>query len=186
MKNENTLSSFAAAFAKEAHGSQKRNDGSDYFIHPWRVAALVEHYKGDSHEIECLKAAAFLHDVLEDTSVTYYQLVEHFGHLIASIVLELTSNPEMKRGMGDKGEYLSYKCKHMTHWALVIKLCDRLDNMSDMSGCDEKWRRRYTLESMKILKYLAENRELTSTHKHIIQDLWEVIKKSAESLGIGE
>lgn len=179
-----TLSGFAESFAANAHMTQTRKDGSPYIVHPTRVAALVSQYKYGSHELESLLAAAFLHDTLEDTSTTYYQLVENFGHLVASIVLELTTNPEMKSGVGDKGKYLAYKCKHMTHWALVIKLCDRIDNMSDLSVCAPEWIIKYTRETETIINYLMKNRELTNTHKAILRDLVGITTNVAKKFKI--
>lgn len=177
-----TIADFAYDFAKAAHEGQFRMDGRPYFSHPARVAVLVNHYKGPSSEVTTLAAAAYCHDLLEDTSVSYYDLVNAFGYPTASLVLELTTNPEMKSGVGSKKEYLAYKLKHMTHWALVIKLCDRLDNLSDLSGADDKWRKKYLDETIYILQYLEANRELTSTHKNIIADLWRICNVVHEQL----
>lgn len=167
----NKISDFANRFATVAHGTQTRYDGTEYISHPRRVASLVRKYKSHSHELESLVAAAYLHDVLEDTDIKYYDIVENFGCLIASIVLELTSNPEMKDGVGNKALYLSYKCRHMTDWALVIKLCDRLDNITDTRGCTDEWRERYWGETIYIIKYLTEHRNLTATQLSIIKDI---------------
>jgi len=173
-----TIIDFAAEFATAAHSNQKRKDGRDYIVHPTNTAKLVKFYKEGHSETNSLVAPAYLHDVLEDTSVTYYQLVDTFGYLIAGLVMELTSNPEMKAELGDKSKYLSYTLKHMTSWALVIKLCDRLDNISDLKGCDEKWILRYFKETAYILNYCARERELTKTHKQICRDiiarLWQI------------
>lgn len=179
-----TIADFAWSFGEKAHRGQKRKDGSDYFDHPCRVADLVRFYKGDSHEVEALTAAAYLHDTLEDTDINYYDLVKAFGYQIASLVMELTSSPEMKEGIGDKARYLSFKMKHMTHWALVIKLCDRLDNLSDTVGCTPKWIARYVLETAHILGYLVNNRELTPTHRLIMDDLWQLVAQRAGEVGV--
>lgn len=172
-KEKLTQADFAWSVAEKAHRGQMRKDGSPYFDHPCRVADLVRHYKGDSHEVEALCAAAYLHDTLEDTDLTYYDLVKSFGYQVASLVLELTTNPEMKEGIGNKASYMSYKLKHMTHWALVIKLCDRLDNLRDTKACSDKWIQKYLFETAHILGYLVHNRELTPTHRRIMDDLWE-------------
>ena len=170
-----TIADFARQYGSEAHKGQFRQDGvTPYFSHPGRVAHLVRQYKESSH-IEELVAAAYLHDTLEDTNVTYYDLVGAFGYCIASVVMEVTSNPDMKKGVGDKEHYLAYKLKHMTHWALIIKLCDRLDNIKDMKGCSNEWKKKYIKETLFILNYLKENKELTSTHKKIMEDIFNYI-----------
>lgn len=171
-----------ADFAQRAHDGQSRKDGSPYFSHPNRVANLVRQYKGESHEIESLVAAAYCHDLLEDTEITYYDLVQAFGYCVASLVMELTTNPEMKNGVGSKEKYLAYKLNHMTHWALVIKLCDRLDNITDMNGCSKEWKDRYIGETDFIIKYIKQNRILTPTQCDIIIDLEDKIFKYQTSL----
>lgn len=182
--NIQTVADFARQFAQNAHNGQIRKDGRPYFTHPERVAELVRKYKGDSYEIESLAAAAYCHDLLEDTCVTYYDLVNAFGYCVASLVMELTTNPEMKSGVGSKAAYLAYKIKHMTHWALVIKFCDRLDNISDMEGGTEKWKRKYIEETVYILEYVAEHRELTNTQRAIMKDLWQVVYKAKAEMGM--
>ena len=61
--------------------------------------------------------------------------------------------------------------KNMSSWALVIKLCDRLDNVSDLMNSDEKFRNRYARETIDILNYLLSNRELSDTHINIIKSI---------------
>lgn len=170
-----TVADFAKVYAEQAHKGQLRRDGRPYFTHPERVAALVRKYKGDSHEADQLVAAAYCHDLLEDTPVTYYDLVNAFGYCVASLVMELTTNPEMKKGVGDKGKYLAYKLKHMTHWALVIKLCDRLDNISDTNGCTQEWIDKYVAETKYIIEYIQTNRTLTRTQNILVKLLNEAI-----------
>lgn len=180
MNQQPTIANFAYDFAQQAHNGQLRKDGRPYFTHPERVANLVRQYKGNSHEIENLIAAAYCHDLLEDTIITYYDLVNAFGYCVASLVMELTTNPEMKKGIGSKKIYLGYKLKHQTHWALVIKLCDRLDNISDMEGTENSWRVKYIEETRYIIDFIRENRELTPTHKAIIADIEQVLQKLEE------
>lgn len=171
MTTKLTIADFAAEYAEKAHGNQLRKDGRLYFTHPQRVAQLVRAYKGNSHEIESLVAAAYCHDLLEDTSIRYYDLIAAFGYCVASLVLEVTTNKSMKNAVGSKKEYLACKLEQLSSWALVIKLCDRLDNISDMNGCTEEWQRKYIEETIYILDYIEAHRELTATHIHIINDI---------------
>jgi (p)ppGpp synthase/HD superfamily hydrolase len=163
------ISERAKKYATEKHKGQPRKNGDEYISHPIGVAELVIKYK-KSHNIDVLTAAAYLHDVLEQTDATYYELVDLFGYDVASIVMELTTNEEMKDAIG-KERYLAYKLKHMTSWALVIKLCDRLHNISDLDLQDESFRNRYIGETLYILNYIIDNRELSDTHKAIIRDI---------------
>lgn len=159
----------AKAFATIAHKGQHRIGGEDYIVHPIRVAEYVKKYK-ESSELDMLVAAAYLHDTIEDTNVTYYDIVKEFGPGIASIVLELTTDEDIKKELGKK-KYLQLKLKNMSSWALVIKLCDRLDNVKDLNKCSQEFKEKYIDETIDILNYLEQNRNLSNTHKKIIDEI---------------
>ena len=76
----------AYAFAAEAHKGQKRSSGEDYIIHPCAVVEILADFGFDSSTV----IAAFLHDVLEDTSVTADELKELFGEEIVALVEGVT------------------------------------------------------------------------------------------------
>ena len=167
---------FAKLFATEKHEGQMRKCGKPYITHPEAVAELIGKYK-KSVNIKRLQAAAWLHDVLEDTDTTYYDLVESFGYDIASLVMEVTNNDDMKEELG-KQSYLAYKIKHLTSYGLLIKLCDRLHNCTELEYGDDDFKKRYIEETHFVLDYIENNRELTPAHEEIIID----IKKILESL----
>ncbi len=85
----------ALKIARDAHAGQRDKAGEDYIFHPITVALLC----GSAEE----KAAALLHDVLEDCSdkVTYGQLCEKVGGEVAGAVKLLTND-------GTRGSYLEY------------------------------------------------------------------------------
>lgn len=56
----------AKAIAERAHAGQVDKAGAEYIAHPRRVAEIARSYGSSDEAI----AAAWLHDVLEDTSVT--------------------------------------------------------------------------------------------------------------------
>jgi guanosine-3',5'-bis(diphosphate) 3'-pyrophosphohydrolase len=88
----------ALDYATQAHAGQTRSGGEPYIGHPVRVANTIQKYK-QSHNIDALIAAAYLHDTIEDTDTTHEALQDLFGGLVASLVLELTSDLEqIKKG----------------------------------------------------------------------------------------
>ena len=180
IKKENTNDKIEKAleFAKEAHLNQIRADGTPYINHPIKVAENVKKYI-KSKEIDNLIICALLHDTLEDTNTTYYDIANNFGYLVASIVLELTNDNEIKNLLG-KTRYLQIKMKNMTNWALNIKLCDRLDNVKDLIVAEEPFRRKYINETLEILEYLINNRELEKEQLVIISNIYETIAKYIE------
>ena len=69
-------------FAKNEHEDQFRNSGEPYFVHPVAVATiLAELYMDDATII-----AGLMHDVLEDTDVTFEQMAQEFDEEIAKLV----------------------------------------------------------------------------------------------------
>lgn len=164
----------ALGFANKKHEGQTRNDKTPYIMHPIRVAKYVSKYK-ESKELPMLISCAYLHDTLEDTNTTFYDLCDNFGPEVAHIVKELTTEENMKNKLG-KQEYLSYKMVDMTSWALVVKLCDRLDNVTDLANTGEKFRLKYMNETLGILDFLVKNRKnLSKTHLNIMNEILDIL-----------
>ena len=101
----------------------------EYVNHPAAVAmevihALAQHPEFDGNlAVQC----ALLHDTLEDTAVTYTQLCEHFGQLVADGVAALSKNPELpkEQQMTDSLERIRLQPKEV--W--LVKLADRISNL---------------------------------------------------------
>lgn len=166
----------AKEFAEKAHKGQYRKGGQPYIIHPKAVAEIVHNVK-ISKEIAALVAAAYLHDTVEDTDVTFDDIKEQFGELVMSLVYELTSDEE-KLAISGKEEYLIDKVLNISSWALVIKLADRLHNMKDfkkiMKGDDEgrkRWVRKYAQQTKNIIEELEWYRKLSSTQKELVSKI---------------
>jgi (p)ppGpp synthase/HD superfamily hydrolase len=157
-------------FIKEQHKGQFRKFTlAPYWIHPIRTAVLVMKYK-QSHKIDELVIAALLHDTVEDTGLSLDSIKEKYGELVHNLVKELTSDKELSKGEL-KLKYLQEKMTKMSTWGLVIKLCDRLDNVSDFLFSSKTFIEKYKLETKEILSYLGYNRKLTDTHISIILDI---------------
>jgi len=158
----------ALQFATQAHAGQTRAGGDPYITHPMRVAATIKQYKR-SHNLDALISAALLHDTVEDTGTTHETLHDLFGGLVASLVKELTSDPDRVKKMG-KANYLANKMATMSSWGLVIKLADRLDNVKDITTArTPEWRAKYKSETEHILSYIEKNRVLSGTHQKLIK-----------------
>ncbi len=173
-----TILQQAESFAEKKHKGQKRLNGEEDINHPRRVARIVAHYK-KSHKLNELIAAAFLHDTLEDTDTGINELRELFGETITLLVLELTTDEKSKELLG-KTKYLSTKLadsKKVSNWALVIKLADRLDNLTDLVSADEQFKRKYILETKEIISHIETKRSLTKTHKKLIESIKEILRK---------
>ncbi len=164
----------AKKFAREWHKGQKRKfDGKPYFTHPARVAKrLMEHTKDPE-----MVAAAFLHDVIEDTPASRYLIGSLFGERVARLVSELTSDKEKIEEMGSKAEYLAWKMERMSLDALLIKLADRLDNVSDFESAEWSFIRKYRVETNYVLSIVGQRQDLTYSHQKLIQDIYRAMSE---------
>jgi (p)ppGpp synthase/HD superfamily hydrolase len=159
----------AIKFADEFHSGQKRRDGISYITHPLQTAIYVSSYCANSKDIAILQAAAVLHDVIEDTAASYFDVEREFGPQVASIVQELTNDEEEIKRIG-KLEYHKKKLIHMSKYAFTIKLCDRMANIVD-SPTDK-----YKRDTQSLLIFLQHNRDLSETQARIIEDILALVK----------
>lgn len=128
----------AAAFAKTAHGAQRRKyTDAPYVYHPLRVGGRALLLPEASEE---LAAAGFLHDVIEDTfsdvQTGYHEIRETFGDYVAGIVLELTQPPKSVGNRNFRKNLYHDRLKVASREARLLKLLDRLDNLSEMGADD--------------------------------------------------
>lgn len=79
----------AIQYALDAHAGMKRKGKErPYILHPLEVLCIVSTMTGD----EDVLAAAVLHDTVEDTGVTLFDIREHFGERTASLVASESEN----------------------------------------------------------------------------------------------
>jgi (p)ppGpp synthase/HD superfamily hydrolase len=170
----------ALEFAIKHHkGQYRKGSNMPYIWHPMCVAKNVEFFK-KSKNLELLLVCALLHDTYEDCEdVTLELIAKEFGYKVAAIVEELSSDPEQIKLMG-KTEYLKQKMLHMSSYALVIKLSDRLDNVKDLEDNKPEFREKYSKETLEIISYLNWKRKLTITHKKLIEAIETILIKLKE------
>lgn len=146
----------AYVFAMKAHGSQTRASGDPYFSHPIEVAGILTGMKLDAASI----ATALLHDVIEDTDVTYDEISELFGEEIAKLVNGVTklSLIEMQ-GDNKQAENFGKLILAMSEdiRVLLVKLADRVHNMRTLHHISKPEKRyRIASETLDIYVPLAE------------------------------
>jgi (p)ppGpp synthase/HD superfamily hydrolase len=163
----------AQEFATQKHLGQKRKfNGSDYITHPASVAELVSHFGGNTEMI----AAAWLHDVVEDTNTSIDEIKKEFGSKIANFVNELTNPTEVEKN-GNKSKYIADKMPQMSDESLTIKLCDRLNNVSDFKNADKKWANKYANKTRFIINSLKDSgRSLNINQQKIVSEIEKLIK----------
>ena len=159
----------AIEFAKQKHKNQKRKfQDEPYFNHPIRVVKILQNYSNE----EDLIIAAYLHDTIEDTKTKFEEILELFGEKVAGLVLELTSDKKEAKKVG-KAVYLANKVNEMSDEAFLIKLCDRLDNVSGFEHEPKDFVKRYRAETEYILKNIRK--DLSAANKELIAKIREKI-----------
>jgi (p)ppGpp synthase/HD superfamily hydrolase len=146
----------AKVFATQAHASidQKRKyTGEPYIVHPESVAGIVAEVTDDAAMI----AAAWLHDVVEDTPVTIETIQAEFGEDVAGLVADLTdvSQPED----GNRKVRKAIDREHTANAsarAKTVKLADLIDNTSSITAHDEHFAKVYMSEKRLLLNVLRD------------------------------
>jgi GTP diphosphokinase / guanosine-3',5'-bis(diphosphate) 3'-diphosphatase len=146
----------AFEMSQKLHEGQFRDEGTPYFIHPYRVALyMIKVMKIDS---EKTIATALLHDVLEDNNcITYKELEEHFGVDIASCVNILTKPAiTAKRTKPMRDIIYHDRILQAPKNVKLVKIADRLDNIRYLHLVpDEVKRRKYASETREFYIPLA-------------------------------
>jgi (p)ppGpp synthase/HD superfamily hydrolase len=119
-------------FAAQAHqGQQVPGTDLPYIFHIGAVAmeivsALARGRCVDDPDlaVQC----ALLHDVIEDTSVTYELLVEHFGVAVADGVQALSKDPHLPSKAEQMADSL-HRIRQQPREVWMVKLADRIVNL---------------------------------------------------------
>ena len=105
----------AQALAVDAHHGQVDKAGLPYIEHPTRVVGHLEKPAAEEATV------AWLHDVVEDTSVTLKDIENDFGSRVAEAVDAITCRPNES-----KPDY--YARVKLNPIALTVKAADLADN----------------------------------------------------------
>lgn len=131
----------AAEFAAKAHaGAFRKGSGIPYIYHP-REVALITALMTDDEEVI---AAAYLHDVLEDTSVTEEDIREAFGGRVLELVKVETENKALCWS-----DRKAATVQHLAEAPMEVKLLTLADKLSNMRSTardylavgDQVWQR---------------------------------------------
>ncbi len=115
----------AKEFAMRAHEGQFRKGAArePYTVHLEEVAALAVRFGGSDAVI----AAAWLHDTIEDCSVTAADLQGLFGAEITALVLELTDDKSLPKDERKRRQVQNAPGK--SPGAALVKICDKMSNV---------------------------------------------------------
>ena len=142
-------------FAAKAHEGQTRRSGDPYVTHPLAVAQLIAELKLDTASI----CAGLLHDAVEDTSATIEELDEEFGTEVAQLVDGVTKLGKLPYSTREERQAENFR-KMLLAMAkdirvILLKFCDRLDNMRTLGHLPAEKQERIAAETMQIYAPLA-------------------------------
>ena len=157
----------AEKFMIEKHGNQKRKQGTPYYTHPQAVAKLLKD-KGFSEEYQI---AGLFHDLLEDTDASENEISNLSNENVLKAVKLVTKEDgyRMEEYMKNIAEF---------DMARMVKLADRIHNLSESPTANRKFQSRYIKETKKWFIELAKG---TVFEKDLMKQLNNLIKVYEEN-----
>ncbi len=141
--------------ANAAHQGQRRASGESYIEHPLAVAGILADLEMDHQTI----AAALLHDVVEDTSVTAEEVAGRFGEAVSRLVdgvTKLTRIPyQSKEDAQVENLRKMFLAMAKDIRVIIIKLADRLHNMRTLGSLPPAKQQAIARETLDIYAPIA-------------------------------
>jgi (p)ppGpp synthase/HD superfamily hydrolase len=170
-KDDHALITKAAVFAAEAHHRDVRKELNEpYIVHPLRVGAMAAQLGQHPNFI----AAAYLHDVVEDTAVPMATLESLFPADTVILVKAMTkwwgTGHPSAVVMANKDAY--YQNLINTPGGPLLKVLDRIDNLRDfakaahLAPSTHRWAAKYAaktrVEFVPVLAVLQQHPDNTA------------------------
>ena len=178
--------------AEDAHKGQRRRSGATYFTHVFAVACTLSRLQLGREAI----AAGLLHDVIEDTAITYEELSEEFGDDVAQLVEGVTKIGRVHFESDEQQQAENFRKMLLTLnddvRVIIIKIADRLHNMQTMDSMRPDKQVKIASETLFIYAPLAhrlglyniktelEDLGLKYTEPEVYNDIYTRITESKE------
>ena len=157
-------------YAEKAHEGQFRKSGEKYFIHPFHVSMIL----ADLHMDTAAISAGLMHDVVEDTEITYETIVKEFSQEIADLVDGVTKLKKLKYTTKEENQVENLRkmiiAMSKDIRVIIIKLADRLHNSRTLDYMSEAKKKEKAVETLEIYAPIA-NRLGMSRIKWELEDL---------------
>jgi (p)ppGpp synthase/HD superfamily hydrolase len=130
--------------AEEAH----HNQTYDIYPYIYHIKMVYDTAKTLGYD-QSILVACILHDILEDTGISYNDINKAFGLEIAEIVFCVTD--ELGRNRKERKEKTYPKIR--SNWkAVAVKICDRISNVAHSNEYNSKMKECYSKENEDFLK----------------------------------
>lgn len=184
----------AYEYAFNEHKGMKRLTGDDFITHPLEVTKILMELNVDDTTI----IASLLHEVINNGSKTYEDLVGDFGEDIAKIVLSVSKINKLELPDNNESSVI-YLRKILVGLAedvrvLYIKLADRLHNMRTNWAINPQKQKQKAEETMSVLVPIAhrlginsikselENLSLYYLKPDVYNDILEKLNETVDEL----
>lgn len=169
----------AKTFATQAHRrihQVRKHTGQPYEVHLKAVAELVRSVAQDEEMI----AAAWLHDVVEDTPATLDEIEQAFGPAVSALVEQLTD--VSRPADGNRAARVVLNRGHSARAsarAKTVKLADLIDNARDICKHDPKFAPVFLAEMAALLEVLQDG------DPELLRRAQRTLATGTERLGLG-
>lgn len=167
----------AQVYAMAAHaavGQRRKYTNEPYIVHPAEVAKLVADVPGSTPD---MVAAAWLHDVIEDTGCTFYDVHMGFGIDIADLVAWVTDKSKPEDGNRARRKQIDHDfIAQAPAEAHTIKACDIISNVRSIAEHDLNFAKVYLPEKRNQLSVL------TRAHPDILAKAWAELEQAEKHL----
>ncbi|MBU2513051.1 HD domain-containing protein [bacterium] len=175
----------AIDFGEEVHRGQFRKTGDFYFIHPIRVALSAIEYNLDTNTI----ISSLLHDSIEDAEGEWEkrridtEIKNKFGKTVSKLVNALTKVRENQ----NLTLYKIFQLGNIDFRVILVKLLDRLDNLTDLSHLARWKQRRICQETTTIYAEVAHGLGLIEIEEELRDRVFKILypysyKQTADKL----
>ncbi len=146
----------AYEFAHISHGEGERLSGEPYIVHPLKATLFLMDIKPDIETIQ----TCILHDVIEDTPVSYDDIKKKFGKEVADLCEWLVKVSKVRYAWEDRQlETLkkTFLAMGKDLRVIFVKIADRIHNIQTLHyHPKEEKRHRIAQETMKIFVPIAK------------------------------
>lgn len=171
------LEELAAMMAVTAHAAvdhRRKYTFEPYDVHLREVAEIVKQYDHDENMI----AAAWLHDVVEDTAVTVELVSLYTNHTVASYVEWLTNQP-VKGNRRQRKEAARKRLESAPRQVHTIKCADIISNVPSITKHDIDFAKVYVEEKALMLDCLHRaDPAILARAKKVVKDCEQQLQES--------